>query len=170
MHCRCGFSSCWGIPWTVRRSKQLEWSKRFFKGPGSGSQGIKYIHGKSPQPVNRMLPGVAVKEVKFIKERMPLLPIKPCGNNTVMKHIEWLRKVVNTDIQNEWLNRDPLRIFDNRLMKKTDQPVRIPLLTKALSSEVAYECGFIDQSHFIRTIEGFTGFLPHQYQKSCFAS
>ncbi|HEY4786804.1 MAG TPA: phage integrase SAM-like domain and Arm DNA-binding domain-containing protein, partial [Bacteroidales bacterium] len=44
---------------------------------------------------------------KFMKERKPLLPKKPCGQNTVMKHIERLRKVVNLAIKNEWLDRDP---------------------------------------------------------------
>jgi AraC family transcriptional regulator len=33
-------------------------------------------------------------------------------------------------------------------------------------SDVAYECGFFDQSHFIRTFKKMTGFLPQQYQKS----
>ena len=30
---------------------------------------------------------------------------------------------------------------------------------------VAYECGFADQSHFIRTFKQLTGFLPGYYQK-----
>ncbi len=32
-------------------------------------------------------------------------------------------------------------------------------------TEIAFECGFADQSHFIRTFKRFTGFLPHIYQK-----
>jgi AraC family transcriptional regulator len=35
-----------------------------------------------------------------------------------------------------------------------------------LLSDVAYECGFFDQSHFIRTFKKMIGFLPHEYQKS----
>ena len=43
---------------------------------------------------------------KFMKEYKPLQPKKPCGQNTVMKHIERLRKVVNLAIKNEWLDRE----------------------------------------------------------------
>jgi hypothetical protein len=32
---------------------------------------------------------------------------RPCGQNTIMKHIERLRKVVNMAIRNEWLEKDP---------------------------------------------------------------
>jgi AraC family transcriptional regulator len=32
-------------------------------------------------------------------------------------------------------------------------------------TDIAYECGFADQSHFIRTFKNFTGFLPHHYKK-----
>jgi len=31
--------------------------------------------------------------------------------------------------------------------------------------EIAAECGFSDQSHFIRTFKGLTGFLPNNYKK-----
>jgi len=32
-------------------------------------------------------------------------------------------------------------------------------------TDVAYECGFFDQSHFIRTFKQLTGMLPGQYQR-----
>lgn len=32
-------------------------------------------------------------------------------------------------------------------------------------TEIAYECGFYDQSHFIRTFKKLTGFLPNSYAK-----
>jgi AraC family transcriptional regulator len=32
-------------------------------------------------------------------------------------------------------------------------------------TEIAYVCGFADQSHFIRIFKQHTGFLPKQYQK-----
>ncbi|SRR5258706_2347065 len=32
-------------------------------------------------------------------------------------------------------------------------------------TEIAFECGFADQSHFIRTFKRLTGLLPHIYQK-----
>lgn len=32
-------------------------------------------------------------------------------------------------------------------------------------TEIAFECGFSDQSHFIRTFKQLTGFLPNRYKK-----
>lgn len=47
----------------------------------------------------------------FIKSHQPLDHHKPCGQNTVMKHIERLRKMINIAIRNEWLQRDPFAKF-----------------------------------------------------------
>ena len=32
-------------------------------------------------------------------------------------------------------------------------------------TEISFQCGFSDQSHFIRTFKNQTGFLPKQFQK-----
>ena len=56
---------------------------------------------------------------KFMKEYKPLQPKKPCGQNTVMKHIERLRKVVNLAIKNDWLDRDPFQKFHPVFTKST---------------------------------------------------
>ncbi|HEY4785994.1 MAG TPA: site-specific integrase [Bacteroidales bacterium] len=58
---------------------------------------------------------------KFMKEYKPLQPKKPCGQNTVMKHIERLRKVVNLAIKNEWLDRDPFQKFQPTFLKTNRQ-------------------------------------------------
>lgn len=55
---------------------------------------------------------------KFMREHEPLLPKKPCGQNTVMKHIERLRKIVNLAIKNEWLERDPFIKFQASFIRK----------------------------------------------------
>ncbi len=54
---------------------------------------------------------------KFMKEYTPLQPKKPCGQNTIMKHIERLRKVINLAIKNEWLDRDPFQKFQPTFLK-----------------------------------------------------
>ena len=55
----------------------------------------------------------------FIKAYQPLDHHKPCGQNTVMKHIERLRKMVNLAIRNEWLSKDPFAKFAPSFTKST---------------------------------------------------
>lgn len=55
---------------------------------------------------------------KFMREHKPLDPKKPCNQNTIMKHIERLRKVVNLAIKNEWLERDPFIKFKPTFIRK----------------------------------------------------
>ncbi len=47
----------------------------------------------------------------FMKAYVPKDQKKSCGQNTIMKHIERLRKVVNMAIKNDWLDRDPFQKF-----------------------------------------------------------
>ena len=47
----------------------------------------------------------------FVKERHPFEHRRPCGQNTAMKHIERLRKMIGIAIKNEWLDRDPFIKF-----------------------------------------------------------
>jgi integrase/recombinase XerD len=46
---------------------------------------------------------------------------RPCRQNTIMKHIEQLRKVVNMAIRNEWLERDPFQKFKPTFTKTSRQ-------------------------------------------------
>ena len=48
---------------------------------------------------------------RFMKAYVPKDQKLPCGQNTIMKHIERLRKVVNMAIKNDWLDRDPFQKF-----------------------------------------------------------
>ena len=54
----------------------------------------------------------------FLKAYQPKDHRKPMGQNTVMKHIERLRKMVNLAIKNEWLDRDPFQKFKAKFIKK----------------------------------------------------
>ncbi len=48
----------------------------------------------------------------FIKNTTsPLDPLRRCNNNTVMKHIERLKKIINVAIRNEWLDKDPFQKY-----------------------------------------------------------
>jgi site-specific recombinase XerD len=53
----------------------------------------------------------------FLRKHQPTDHHKPCGNNTVMKHIERLRKMINLAVRNEWLEKDPFIKFQKKLTK-----------------------------------------------------
>lgn len=58
---------------------------------------------------------------RFMKTYVPKDQKLPCGQNTIMKHIERLRKVVNMSIKNDWLERDPFHKFKPVFLKTTRQ-------------------------------------------------
>jgi integrase len=58
---------------------------------------------------------------RFMKSYVPKDQKKPCGQNTIMKHIERLRKVVNMSIKNEWLDRDPFQKYKPTFTKTNRQ-------------------------------------------------
>jgi site-specific recombinase XerD len=53
----------------------------------------------------------------YLRRHQPKDHHKPCGNNTVMKHIERLRKMINLAIRNEWLEKDPFAKFKQSFTK-----------------------------------------------------
>jgi site-specific recombinase XerD len=55
----------------------------------------------------------------FLRNQKPVGCKKACGNNTVMKHIERLKKIVNMAVQNEWLEKDPFAKFKKSFTKYT---------------------------------------------------
>jgi len=57
----------------------------------------------------------------FMKAYVPKDQKKPCGQNTIMKHIERLGKVVNMAIKNDWLDRDPFQKFQPNFLKTNRQ-------------------------------------------------
>ena len=48
---------------------------------------------------------------------------------------------------------------------KVDNALMLIKEGKTSLTNIGYECGFFDQSHFIRTFKRFTGYLPAKYQK-----
>ncbi len=54
----------------------------------------------------------------YLRTYQPKDHRKPMGNNTVMKHLERLRKMVNLAIKNEWLDKDPFHKFKLKFEKK----------------------------------------------------
>lgn len=54
----------------------------------------------------------------FLRGHVPGENQKPCGNNTVMKHIERFRKIVSMAVRNDWLKQDPFVKFKPKFIKK----------------------------------------------------
>jgi integrase/recombinase XerD len=53
----------------------------------------------------------------FLKSVKPKGLLKPCGHNTILKHIERLRKMINLAMKNEWIDRDPFMKFKARFIR-----------------------------------------------------
>jgi site-specific recombinase XerD len=53
----------------------------------------------------------------FLRSYKPVDHHSVIGNNTVMKHIERLRKMINLAVRNEWIERDPFAKFQARFVR-----------------------------------------------------
>jgi len=69
-------------------------------------------------PLSQLKYGFLTGFEKFMKESNSIIPDKPCNHNTIMKHIERLKKVINLAVQNEWLEKDPFSQFKPSFLKK----------------------------------------------------
>ena len=58
-----------------------------------------------------------IKFEKYLREHAPEDHQKPMGNNTVMKHIERLRKLINLSFKLGWIDRDPFINFKAQFIK-----------------------------------------------------
>ena len=54
----------------------------------------------------------------FLRKYKPEDYHRPMGNNTVMKHIERLRKIINMAVRMEWIEKDPFSLFKAKFIKK----------------------------------------------------
>jgi integrase/recombinase XerD len=57
----------------------------------------------------------------YLRQRKPDKGQRPCLNNTVMKHIERLRKMINIALKNDWLLKDPFLRFERKIISKDRQ-------------------------------------------------
>lgn len=58
-----------------------------------------------------------IKFEKYLRAHTPEDHQKPMGNNTVMKHIERLRKLINLAVKLGWIDRDPFVNFKAQFIK-----------------------------------------------------
>lgn len=57
----------------------------------------------------------------YLRQREPDKGQRPCTNNTVMKHIERLRKMINIALKNDWIIKDPFLRFERHMIHKDRQ-------------------------------------------------
>lgn len=58
-----------------------------------------------------------IKFEKYLRGYVPEDHQKPMGNNTVMKHIERFRKLINLSFKLGWIERDPFISFKSKFIK-----------------------------------------------------
>lgn len=64
---------------------------------------------------------------------------RPCGHNTILKHIERLRKMIGVALRNEWMDKDPFIKFQARFIKKERHFLSLEDLKAIESKEFAVE-------------------------------
>jgi integrase len=101
----------------------LEWGtmKNYITTHKYVSMFLKKKYHLSDIPLSRLSYTFLVDFEIFLREHRPTDHQRPCGNNTVMKHIERLRKMINVAIKNEWLAKDPFIKFQRHFIRKDRQ-------------------------------------------------
>jgi integrase/recombinase XerD len=74
----------------------------------------------------------------YLRQREPDKGQRPCTNNTVMKHIERLRKMINIALKNDWIVKDPFLRFERHMIHKDRQCLELEELEtiKALDFDI----------------------------------
>ncbi|QNL49842.1 site-specific integrase [Olivibacter sp. SDN3] len=59
----------------------------------------------------------------FLLTRKPDKGQRPCSNNTAMKHMERLKKMVGIALKNKWIKSDPFEHFERKMVRKDREPL-----------------------------------------------
>lgn len=59
----------------------------------------------------------------FLRTKKPEKGQKPCGNNTVMKHMERLKKMIGIALNNGWMKNSPFTHFKRKIIRKDREPL-----------------------------------------------
>lgn len=61
----------------------------------------------------------------FLRNRKPDKGQRPCSNNTLMKHMERLKKMTNIARDNKWLFHDPFQAFERKIIRKDREALEL---------------------------------------------
>jgi len=76
---------------------------------------------------------------KFLRTHVPEDHQKPMGNNTVMKHIQRLRKMVTLAYKMEWIDKDPFIKFKPHYIRKEREFLREDELQSIIEKNFEFE-------------------------------
>lgn len=111
---------------------------------------------------------------EFSQERHERISPKWVALTAEVLHDRWNENVSLTELSNE-LKLHPVtisKIFPKHFhctlgeyarKIKIDKAISFIIHSKRSLTEIALECGFFDQSHFIKTFKDVTGFTPKEY-------
>jgi len=101
-------------------SNLLEWGtlKNYFTTKKYFQSYLKVKHKKTDIHLSLLRYGFLIGFVNFMNETKPINPHQPFSHNTIMKHIERFKKIMNLAFQNEWIHKDPFKRFKLSFIKK----------------------------------------------------
>jgi integrase/recombinase XerD len=101
----------------------------------------------------------------YLRHREPEKGQRPCANNTVMKHIERLRKIINIAVKNDWIIKDPFIRFERHMIIKDRQCLEFEELETIKTLELPE-----DTLQIIRDIFVFCCYTGLSYADICLFS
>jgi integrase len=94
----------------------------------------------------------------YLRSYVPEDHHKSMGNNTIMKHIERLRKIVNVAVKNEWVDRDPFVKFKKKFIKTQRQ-----FLSEEDMEKIEGKVFEIERLNFVRNLFVFSCYTGLSY-------
>jgi site-specific recombinase XerD len=101
----------------------LEWGtmKNYMTTQGYIKMFLQTKFKRTDIPLSQLSYSFIVDFQIFLLNHRPVDHHRPCGHNTVLKHIERLKKMINVAIKNEWIEKDPFAKFQERFIRKDRQ-------------------------------------------------
>ncbi|MBU2902912.1 site-specific integrase [Maribacter dokdonensis] len=98
---------------------KLKWGtqKNYYTTQGYISKFLLKTYKTSDMYLRELDYDFITKFEKYLRSYIPVDHHKRMGNNTVMKHIERFRKLVNLSVKLGWINRDPFVNYKSKFIK-----------------------------------------------------
>ncbi|QEM03062.1 site-specific integrase [Mucilaginibacter rubeus] len=101
----------------------------------------------------------------YLRQREPDKNQRPCFNNTVMKHIERLRKMITIAVNNDWLIKDPFLRYERKLINKDREALELEELEQIIAVKLDK-----DGQRIVRDIFVFSCYTGLSFADMCVLS